>query len=471
MMSSTLEHIRVQLVQAAITICKNALNFKQTIKITGSVEITVDQKESITLTFHEIVYTNESNLSVHLDTLHPASIVEVSVDDCARVEAIDQVPVQLATTQNVVCDRECPEDINRFETEIIHNEHLLEIQEQDKDSKSTINQIKVTSKCGDIEFTNMNSGMIRNDTNTDYEKEFADTPNISSKIICNESKYTTNPFTTDIQFNRKINERELRPAKECVQSIKETTTVIIKKNNENKAKQCKNNQKKFKCNMCGKVCSRKGHLEEHIRTHTGEKPYQCLLCKKSFCQSGALSTHMATHESKNYQCDVCERFFTASSSLTSHIRIHTGEKPYKCDVCRVCFKDAGSFSNHKKLHLEKKAHQCSMCGMMFSLRASLKRHIMSHTGEKPYRCSMCPDKSFTNSYSLKVHHRRHTGEKPYQCAKCGSMFVSKSNLIHHNKVHQLEQNKIPCNTCHKLFSCNQSLKKHMLCVHKTSLLE
>lgn len=138
----------------------------------------------------------------------------------------------------------------------------------------------------------------------------------------------------------------------------------------------------FKCNLCGKGFKLKGGLMQHERTHSTDRPYVCPDCGKLFRQP--------TH-------------------LQQHLRIHTGEKPY----------------------------ECAFCDKSFRQRTILNQHLRIHTGEKPYACMEC-GKQFRQKAILDQHFRTHLGEKPYACPhpSCRKHFREMATLISHMKCHK-----------------------------------
>ena len=120
--------------------------------------------------------------------------------------------------------------------------------------------------------------------------------------------------------------------------------------------------KSHQCPHCPYLAKRSGHLNDHIRTHTGEKPYLCEECGQSYTQSTGLSRHVrikhSTDQAKVYQCPLCPYFTKhGPANLRRHILTHTGEKPYLCEVCGHSFAQSGNLNTHMRSKHSAKVYQ------------------------------------------------------------------------------------------------------------------
>jgi uncharacterized Zn-finger protein len=55
-------------------------------------------------------------------------------------------------------------------------------------------------------------------------------------------------------------------------------------------------------------------------------------------------------DQKKYRCDVCGKGFACNQNLSEHMNIHTGEKPFKCRYCSASFASRGTHGGHERGH-------------------------------------------------------------------------------------------------------------------------
>ena len=110
---------------------------------------------------------------------------------------------------------------------------------------------------------------------------------------------------------------------------------------------------KQKCPHCDKEQRNAMRLYVHIKQNHSEK-LPCKHCGKlltSWNMKRHVETQHTSNDEKKYKCDVCGKGFARKEHLPDHKNIHTGEKPYKCKFCSACFASRGNHNIHERSHL------------------------------------------------------------------------------------------------------------------------
>lgn len=142
-------------------------------------------------------------------------------------------------------------------------------------------------------------------------------------------------------------------------------------------------------------------------------------------------------ENKPFKCNVCGKGFKLRSGLQQHERTHSSDRPYVCPDCGKLFRQPTHLQQHMRIHTGEKPYDCTFCDKSFRQRTILNQHLRIHTGEKPYVCMEC-GKQFRQKAILDQHYRTHLGDKPFACPHpaCRKHFREMATLISHMKCHK-----------------------------------
>ncbi|MCL4129680.1 UNVERIFIED_CONTAM: hypothetical protein GTU68_015071 [Idotea baltica] len=108
---------------------------------------------------------------------------------------------------------------------------------------------------------------------------------------------------------------------------------------------------------------------------------------------------------------------------------------------------------HAKLQI------CRQCDQVFSNRQALIRHIERRhkSVALTHSCDTC-HKKFNSERTLKQHNRSH---KTYPCKVCSKIFLKKTKLKKHLEEHTQKKTFV-CAICSKNFTCKRNLDHHSL---------
>ena len=207
---------------------------------------------------------------------------------------------------------------------------------------------------------------------------------------------------------------------------------------------------------------------------TENSTYSCELCEKNFDQK-YLNQHLKDVHSndRKYKCDTCGKYFNQLTYLNSHKeKLHdkVTKKEFKCTSCSKEFSRIGDLKEHyKRMHVQTRTHKCEVCDGYFPSRELKKIHFSRvHANEinDTEKCDLCT-KVFNSVGGLKSHMINfHDRNKTYKCHTCERFFHTNGNLTKHIKVVHDQIRNFKCQTCSRLFSTKSNMMVHFKRKHK-----
>mmetsp|Transcript_39940 Transcript_39940/g.45590 ORF Transcript_39940/g.45590 Transcript_39940/m.45590 type:complete len:184 (+) Transcript_39940:91-642(+) len=88
-----------------------------------------------------------------------------------------------------------------------------------------------------------------------------------------------------------------------------------------------------------------------VRDGNDERFYKCKMCGKLFTRNYSLKVHILSHLNiKRFECQICFKRFNSKQYLNDHLNIHSGDRPYVCpfEGCGLTFKQRAKLSVHRK---------------------------------------------------------------------------------------------------------------------------
>ena len=191
----------------------------------------------------------------------------------------------------------------------------------------------------------------------------------------------------------------------------------------------------YLCDQCGGRFRRKSHLEDHVRTHSGEKLFKCNDCGKGFGTSRTLrSHHRISHKcsnnfrprSENSKLSTCQ--ITPSTTKSAETNVN------RCDFFQTAQRSISQIDMANKTRASRKSPSHCQC-----TASSLSEHphnLVTANNILVHALIVFMDSGWSQTYSF-IRALFHGGQKVYShCFFCVRGFMKRNELNVHLQVHR-----------------------------------
>jgi KRAB domain-containing zinc finger protein len=185
-------------------------------------------------------------------------------------------------------------------------------------------------------------------------------------------------------------------------------------------------------------------------------------------------------------CKICDKVFGSQRLLYFHHRMQHKD-PGNCRICDKYFSSNVKLNCHiEKVHkygpeIQPKVHICEICGRIFNNKSNLNRHLKIHSDivkkiipkQKSFPCNRC-HKSYSQQWILKKHIKSRICRKNFrrihnlpQHVKISNKSLKKVQSPSSSSSRNLKPTDFPCPVCHKKFPVKKMMREHKYRVHSS----
>lgn len=147
----------------------------------------------------------------------------------------------------------------------------------------------------------------------------------------------------------------------------------------------------FECLICKKSFSSKEFLSKHKNQTHEEVINQCRMCHKTFQTIIEFNKHKRSHNQEEFKCQVCGKIDSKKSNHLRHLLTHNKVKAFQfqCVICERQFALKQHLERHQLSHQNNVTNVCPNCNRSFNRIENMKRHLLSCKMTDSYSKSKC----------------------------------------------------------------------------------